>query len=355
MSTCQPSCGPLLRLCRRLAPALMALLGTPLLVGCGDALTRQADATEAPAPLVGIESAYAHAATRVLDAREPENHEDLHHVYRLSENILSGAEPHGEAGLARIASYGARTVISVDGKAPDAEAAARHGLRYVHIPIQYKGIRPDELLRLAKTFRELPAPFFIHCFHGVHRGPAAAAIGRLVLDGADREQALAEMRQYCGTSGKYEGLYRVIASVPMPTAAATRAFVYDFPAAHRFGGFRQAMVGVSRHYDHLESLVKRDWVVDPEHPDLNAVSEARMLAAALGDSLTCGDRLCTDSSDHDPEYDGWLSQSQDLALRLAEELGAVSRGEEGAGARARESFMAVQALCTTCHARHRNK
>lgn len=330
--------------------------GALLLAGCGAEPTREAEAgVVPPPPLEGVESAYAHAATRTLAPRAPEDHADLHHVYRLSPNIYSGAEPHGEAGLRRIAAYGVRTVISVDGKAPDAEAAARHGLRYVHIPIQYKGIRPDELLRLVKAFRELEGPFYLHCFHGVHRGPAAAAVGRLVLDGAAREQALAEMRQYCGTSGKYEGLYRVIASVPMPGPAETAAFEYDFPAVHRFGGFRQAMVGVSRHFDHLEALAGRDWAADPEHPDLNAEAEARQMAQAFAETLTCGDRLCTESGDHDPRFDGWLTQSHELSRLLAEDLRALARKEEGAAARASERFVAVRRLCNECHVQHRNE
>ena len=70
-----------------------------------------------------------------------------------------------------------------------------------------------------KTFRELDGPFYVHCFHGKHRGPAAAAaLGRIAVDGVPREQAIAEMRQWCGTSEKYEGLYRTIAEVLRPDA-----------------------------------------------------------------------------------------------------------------------------------------
>ena len=48
------------------------------------------------------------------------------------------------------------------------------------------GINEDEIAMIAKTFREVEGPFYVHCYHGKHRGPAAAAIGRVALDGLGR-------------------------------------------------------------------------------------------------------------------------------------------------------------------------
>ena len=152
---------------------------------------------------------------------------------------------------------GVKTILSVDGKPPDAETAAKLGMKYVHVPIQYKTITPEETAEIAKTFRELEGPFYVHCYHGKHRGPAAAAVGRVVLDGASREQAIAEMRQWCGTSQKYEGLYRVIATGDLPAEAETRKLAWSFPARHSAGGLKGMMVEGSRAFDNLKDLVAK--------------------------------------------------------------------------------------------------
>lgn len=105
------------------------------------------------------------ALATTLPAREPTGTSDLHNLFERSANVISGSEPHGD------------------------------GMRCVHIPTAYKGLTSEEVEQLAKTYRECEAPFDTHCFHGKYRGPAAAEIGRIVLDGISREQAIAEMRQ----------------------------------------------------------------------------------------------------------------------------------------------------------------
>ena len=170
-------------------------------------------------PLQDVDDPYAAAMEVTLEERKPQEWDDLHNVYRLSENIISGAEPQGEEALKRISEMGVKTIVSVDGKVPDHETAAKYGMRYIHVPIHYSGISEDEMVRLAKAFRETEGPFFVHCFHGKHRGPAGAAVGRLVLDGISRGQAIAEMRQWCGTAAHYPGLYAVVATGEIPTAA----------------------------------------------------------------------------------------------------------------------------------------
>lgn len=53
---------------------------------------------------------------------------------------------------------------------------AKFGLRYVHLPHGYDGVPADRTKELAKAVRELEGPIFIHCHHGKHRSPAAAAV-----------------------------------------------------------------------------------------------------------------------------------------------------------------------------------
>jgi len=331
--------GLLLAACREPAPAEADVSGTA-----------PASAVEAPPPLANVANAYEAAGATKLAETEPQEFPGLHNVYRLSDNIVSGSEPEGEEALRKIAEMGVKTILSVDGKTPDQATAAKYGIRYVHVPIHYSGITPDELDRIAKTFRELEGPFYVHCFHGKHRGPAGAAVGRLVLDGTPREQALAEMRQWCGTSEKYEGLYRTIATQDMPSASETGKYDWDFPAAHPFQGFRQAMIGVTRSFDFLDGLGKRNWEADPEHPDVDAVNEAEKLADLFGRSVDL-DEVKAKAED----FREWTADAATQSAQLLADLREHAEGAEGSAERAAKSLRVLKQTCTSCHAAYRDK
>lgn len=304
-----------------------------------------------PAPMANSlgATAYEAAFTKTLPEREPIETPALHRVYPLSEQIISGAEPTSELALKEIAGMGVRTILSVDGKAPDGEAAAKYGLRYVHVPIRYNGITEEEQLAIAKTFRELDGPFYVHCYHGQHRGPAAAAIGRVLLDGASREQAVAEMAQWCGTSEKYEGLYGTIAFGDLPTVRETEAFAFDFPTAHRFEGTRAAMVEAARAWDIVEHQSRNDWQPDPSHPDANARNEAQKLAEVFSQMASFT------GADQEPEdFRTWLREAQDQATSLRDTLDRLHGGDASAAAEAVTQVKALKASCSACHRAYRN-
>lgn len=361
-----------------LATILGSSLALGLIPGCtvpdapGSGTAEAAGASVA-VPLAITETAYEHAGEVSLDEMRPENHIDLHNIYHLSDNIISGSEPGGVRALKTIADMGVKTILSVDGKVPDSETAARYGMRYVHIPIRYRGITSEELLQIAKTFRELEGPFYVHCFHGKHRGPAAAAVGRLVLDGASRGQAIAEMRQWCGTSGAYEGLYRVIAAGDIPTQEKTKTYSFDFPNAFGFQGFRHSMVEICRTFDNLKALHKNSWATDPRHPDLNPAHEARQLAQSFRQAFEL------EGMSSEPEdFQGWMASSVETSQRLHELLDAwrkdqgpnpavdLSQGTADGSAQSRgeddpriaaidRAYDLVQANCQSCHAAYRNE
>ena len=186
---------------RRVDPRALACAAVLILAACstdgsarpaGDSIeTGQHVLPPVAAPIAQVDSAYSLASKIALPPTKPEDAHGLHNLFRLSPNVISGAEPSTDESFEQLAAMGVKTVISVDGKKPELELAQKHGMRYVHIPIEYKGISDEELLQIVKTYRECEGPFYAHCFHGKHRGPAAAAIGRLVLDGASREEAIA--------------------------------------------------------------------------------------------------------------------------------------------------------------------
>jgi protein tyrosine phosphatase (PTP) superfamily phosphohydrolase (DUF442 family)/cytochrome c556 len=317
----------------------------------GTAIQARTGLPVVPPPLDLETSACEAAGSLVtLDEVAPTELPGLHHVYVLSEKIISGAEPDGERALAEIAAMGVKTILSVDGKAPDVETARKYGLRYVHVPIQYKGITTDELLAISKTFREAEGPFYVHCFHGKHRGPAAAAVGRLVLDGVSREQAIAEMHQWAGTSSKYEGLYRTIATGSIPPAEQTAALDLELPEQAPLEGVAAFMVQVSRPFDALKAMAAEDWSPPADHPDLDPVNEAAILAGLMERSASMDELV-----DRPEDFRNWMAEARPRTAALHEALQALRAASTPATMeRARSAFDAVSANCNACHRAHRD-
>ncbi len=130
----------------------------------------------------------------------------LPNAIRVTASLYSGGLPEGDNAFAELQSLGVRTVISVDGAAPDIETARKHGLRYIHLPHGYDGVPEARGLELAKAINEIEGPIYIHCHHGKHRSPAATAVACIVsgrisnIDG----KALLEL---AGTNPNYRGLW----------------------------------------------------------------------------------------------------------------------------------------------------
>src|SRR6185369_1160846 len=61
---------------------------------------------------------------------EPIHRHGLDNAHRLTDRVLSGAQPEGEAAFRELADLGVKTVISVDGARPDVASAHKFGLRY---------------------------------------------------------------------------------------------------------------------------------------------------------------------------------------------------------------------------------
>jgi protein tyrosine phosphatase (PTP) superfamily phosphohydrolase (DUF442 family) len=304
------------------------------------------------APLALEGSAYEAAGRLALPEASPTETPGLHNVYELSDDIISGAEPEGPEALATIASWGVKTILSVDGKVPDAETAAALGMRYVHVPIQYSGIDRDELLRIAKTFRELEGPFYVHCYHGKHRGPAAAAVGRVVLDGVPRDRAIAEMRQWCATASKYEGLYATVAQADLPTSEESAAYDFDFSPAHSFGGLRAGMTELARKWDLVKAAKARGWEVDPEHPDVEPLQEVTQLHQ-LFEAMAALDEVRA----YPDDFRAWLDEGRggsEALVRALTESSMDDAHEVQWRAAADTAHARVSNSCADCHAVYRD-
>ncbi|MBL9136117.1 MAG: cytochrome c [Verrucomicrobiales bacterium] len=222
-------------------------------------------------------AAFAASPSRATDpafTTVPSAH--LHNVFRLSTNLLSGSSPEDRDAFAELARLGVRTIISVDGAKPDVATAHQFGIRYVHLPHGYNGISPELQVRLAKAGQALPGPIYVHCHHGKHRGPVAAAVLCLADGRWDRTTAESWLKA-AGTATNYSGLYAVVRDYHRPSLETLRQVPANFPESSNVPGLVEAMVAIDQHWEHLRAIQRAGYAAPETNPDLQPAQEALML------------------------------------------------------------------------------
>jgi protein tyrosine phosphatase (PTP) superfamily phosphohydrolase (DUF442 family) len=274
-----------------------------------------------------------------LEKKEPANFPGLPRVYSVSNRILTGYEPIGAKGFESLKSLGIKTIISVDGATPNLELAKFMGMRYVHIPFGYDEVPADAQKSIYQVLRELDGPFYFHCHHGQHRGPAAAAIALQIQSGCSGETAL-KVLENCGTGKDYKGLWKSVAEYQRPKGDE------KFPAlveVAKVESMTQAMAKMDRTWDTLIRLQKSAWKPTSDHPDLSPEHEALM----LGESLRTATRL---NVVKDRQEDFWLrmKEAESNTFHLRDAIIAGDNAEAG------KRFEAITKNCATCHTLYRN-
>lgn len=133
----------------------------------------------------------------------------LENVWRLSPRVWSGGQPKSAADFQWLKSQGIRVLVSVDGVRPDLENAAKQGMQYVHIPIGYDSLPLDAQRELAAVSNLPDQGIYVHCHHGKHRGPTAAAVLCMLDDGRSTNSAT-RILETAGTSQQYRGLWESV-------------------------------------------------------------------------------------------------------------------------------------------------
>jgi protein tyrosine phosphatase (PTP) superfamily phosphohydrolase (DUF442 family) len=294
----------------------------------------------------------APVATTTGEARRPERLEipGIENTFRLSPRLYSGGDPQGVAGLKALKALGVRTLISVDGATPDVEAARALGLRYVHLPIGYDGVPREQAVRLVQAVKVLPGPVYVHCHHGKHRGPAAAAVCGIANEGWTSEEALAWMKD-AGTSPDYAGLFASAREFVPPSAEERARVGRALPEKAVVPALVDVMVRVDERWDQLKAAQQAGFRTPPNRPDIDAPHEALQLAELFRELLRLPETK--------ERGEAFLDAAQ-AAASHARRLEASSRSfGKGPTAEARKSveaaFLAVSRTCTACHSRHRDR
>lgn len=265
----------------------------------------------------------------------------LEHFKKWSDELAQGGEPVGERALENLAALGFKTVISVDGAAPPVELAAKWGLRYVHVPIGYDGIEPRAALEIVKAVEVSDGPVYVHCHHGLHRGPAAAAIARIGVEGVDSATAVAGLE---ASGCKYEGLFRDVGAFAKPSAAELAAIPADLPSVRVPKGLVQSMSYIDRRWDFVNMGSKAKWGALAEHPDIDVAHEVGMIENSFRTLI--GEE--PKKAQPDARFLGYLREAQSAASELEAAIRA------SAAEQADRSFARLKKSCEACHADYRN-
>jgi len=270
----------------------------------------------------------------------PVHRPGLDNAHWLTDSVLCGAQPEGEAAFTELAVLGVKTVISVDGGRPDAAAARRHGIRTVHLPIGYDGVPADRARELAKAILELPGPVYIHCHHGLHRSPAAAAVGCIVAGLMSNEQGVGAMKAL-GTGAQYLGLWASARDARPAEASALRDLSVEFREAAPIPPLAEAMVGLDEAFERLRRCAEAGWIRPAGHPDLGPSHEALRVRESLAEILRTDD-----CRSRPQEFRSWMEGARSAAERLEAGLRA--------GEPADPLLAALRQSCADCHKSYRN-
>jgi len=270
----------------------------------------------------------------------PIHRQGLENAHWLTDKVLSGAQPEGDAAFGELAALGVKTVISVDGAKPDVDGARKHGLRYVHLPIGYDGVPQGRALELAKAIEELDGPIYVHCHHGQHRGPAAAVVACVVAGRMDNARALRTMTTL-GTGPQYAGLWASAREARKADAEDLRRLPVEFRETSPIPPLAEAMVGLDGVLERMELSAKAGWKTPPGHPDVDPPHEALRIREILAELLRT-----EEIRSRPAEFRELLERSRASAERLE----AALRGPEPAD----PVFAALKKSCADCHRPYRN-
>lgn len=273
----------------------------------------------------------------------------IENTFQLGPQLFSGGDPRGAEDFAAIRALGIRTIVSVDGSSPDVASARAAGLRYVHLPIGYDGVPTEQAMRILKAVKSLPGPVYVHCHHGKHRGPAAAAICGVASQGWTTDQAVAWMNQ-AGTSPSYPGLFASVRQFTPPTEDALARVADDFPETARVPALVEMMVHVDQTWDRLQDVRNAGFRAPKDHPDLDPSHEALQLAEWFREAA----RL-PEARNHGDAFLLAMQAAEEDAFAMHQALASFAKAPATEPTRPLEALGdAISKSCTQCHAKFRD-
>lgn len=127
--------------------------------------------------------------------------------YRISKELYRAGQP-AAATMRIYEDYGIKTIVNLRSFNSDREKVQGTGLALVEIPVLTWDLDISDVVRVLQAIRDAKKPVLIHCQHGSDRTGLMVAMYRIVEQGWDVEEAVAEM-----TGGGF-GFHGVWAHIP---------------------------------------------------------------------------------------------------------------------------------------------
>lgn len=257
----------------------------------------------------------------------------IENCFEVTPGLFSGGSPETEADFAELAKLGVTHLISVDGKPPLIDLAKKHNLKYIHLPIGYGQLASKTMAQIAAAMPESPeTKVFIHCHHGKHRGPAAAAIACQYSKGLSSEKALAWLK-VAGTSPDYPGLFDAVRAFPAIQKADVEKYRGTFVDAVPPPPLVESMLTIDEQFDAITAAIKTS---TPE-----SLTKARTTATLLKEGLTeLGREKHTAKADLFAKH---LAESLDATKQLEASL------KPGSAENPTKILAMVKGTCAKCH------
>jgi protein tyrosine phosphatase (PTP) superfamily phosphohydrolase (DUF442 family) len=259
--------------------------------------------------------------------------------HQVGGRLYCGSQPAGPAAFERLGRMGIKVIVSVDGATPDVKEAKARGLRYVHLPIGYDGVPGEVMASLAELLKQTKEPVFIHCHHGKHRGPAAAAIAGMI-DGALDAKSAEELLRQCGTGPDYSGLWRDVRAF---TGVPQGARALPLREISEVTPFATAMVSIDHAFDELSLLVKSGFLDQQARISPEVVENGTLLLEGIREAS----RHCR-SMEQAEEMAKSFATTEKLAVRLLD-LARTQQPEA-----AKKEIEMIRQDCRQCHRRYRD-
>lgn len=290
----------------------------------------------------------------------------LPNAMQVHAKVISGGLPAGEAAFAELQELGIKTIISVDGAKPDLETSRNFGLRYVHLPHGYNGITDQRVLELAKAVRDLEGPIYIHCHHGKHRSPTAAAVACVAV-GLLPQTAAVQVLKVGGTSEGYLGLFAAARTAHRLDDAVLDRLQVHFPEHAELPPMAERMVAIEHTLDQLKDFANNGAI---ESRAIAARHEALLMLEHYTEILRMPE-VATGDRDYRERFEKsrLLAEQLEAALgKLASDLKDAVTGEHLQAANAQATrgqatnaqaasglLKRLTEACAECHRRYRDK
>jgi len=274
----------------------------------------------------------------------------LPNLLLIAPGIYSGGLPAGTEGFAALRSLGIRTMISVDGAEPEVALAAEAGIRYVHLPHGYDGISPRRQLELAKAIVELEKPLYIHCHHGKHRSPAAAAVACVIAGRLPRQQGL-QVLELAGTNPNYRGLFRVVRDAVPVAHNELKQLAVDFQPTSPVSSLVKQMIAIDEHYEALRAWSQAKWRVNKDQGQSDPLEQSLLLREQFTEWLRI-ERM----EKRESKFRELALESESAAREIEEVLQGLAglKVDEPARERLDRSLERLSTSCISCHQRYRD-